>query len=187
MVLAPTGSATADRTKWSGTPLGPLVMFAAAFAGLLLVIFSGHTLFSNYNARRWPTTTGTVVTSCIVMVEVGNSRSTQMVPRAEVKFQYAVAGETYESDHLSYTGTGIGATRNAYPPGWQKDYPAGKTVRVAYNPAQPANAVVDLSHDPYLPFIGGVILLLIYGCYLFRFHRDRANRAIEPVDSRSDR
>jgi hypothetical protein len=149
---------------------GSLLSVAAFFAGLAgcaLLVFSGYTIYRNRMARQWPVTDGRVVESRVVLRRVGDpSKGNAKEPRAAVRFAYAVGGRQYESSNVSYAH-GIGATSPTFDPGYAVAFPEGATVRVAYDPAEPSEAVIDASHDPYGTLSLGAVLVTGFVGYQF--------------------
>ncbi len=165
-------------TARAKTPLPNVIAFFAAAAGLAAVGFIGYSIVRSSAAQHWPTTTGTVIGSRVVMVDIGTltgTKGSNWVPRAEVRFGYEVNGKSYESRNLKYRAGQIGATNPDYAPEVATEYPVGAIISVSYDPADPDNAVSDpfpIDHA-YSKLIGGVLLLVGAACYLAT-HRDQA-------------
>ncbi|HEY3797789.1 MAG TPA: DUF3592 domain-containing protein [Caulobacteraceae bacterium] len=90
-------------------------------------------------AQQWPTTAGTVISSQIAAIPMGNN--TMMTPA--VVYSYSVGGQQLEG-----SGYRVGA-----PPLFNKPakaqaladrFRAGQQVTVHYDPAQPTTAALDL-------------------------------------------
>jgi hypothetical protein len=153
---------------------GSLLSVAAFFAGLAgcaLLVFSGYTIYRNRVARQWPVTDGRVVESRVVLRRVGDpSKGNAKEPRAAVRFAYAVGGRQYVSSNVSYAH-GMGATSPVFDPSYAVAFPEGAAVRVAYDPADPAEAVIDVSHDPYGTLAVGAVLAVGFVGYQFWLRR----------------
>ena len=137
------------------------------------MVFVGSSLIANAKARRWPATTGTVIESRVLMVDISpTKKGSQWVPQAEVKFRYEVDKKFYESMNLKYGMNQIGGTHRRYAPEVAARYPVGAPLPVSYDPANPADAVSDLSPGSYawLRVIAG-LLLLSGGVYYLSSHR----------------
>jgi hypothetical protein len=90
-------------------------------------------------AQAWSDTTGTVVSSTIKVRRTGRSRSEVPV----VVYQYVVNGHTYHGETLR-AGDRFFSVRLA---GQAREsmarYPAGASVKVYYNPADPAESALE--------------------------------------------
>jgi Protein of unknown function (DUF3592) len=154
----------------------PVVFFVCGFAGCGLIVLAAHAMVSNAVAGNWPTTDGTVISSRVVIADIGGGGSrgghgsgSRDVNAAEVRFRYDLNGHHYESEHLSYAS-------NPYPPELAAKYPTGAVVRVYYNPADPSEAVVDMSSSGVHTLLLGIAMLAAYACYLW-FARKRRRSA----------
>ncbi len=156
--------ATVRMTRYCGT-LQSTGIFFAGLIGVALLIFSGHTIYRNWIARQWPLTEGCITSARTFLQDASTGKpGNAKVARAEVRFSYAVDGKQYQSSNVSYH-RGIGGTNQVYDPSYAVTYPAGSLVKVAYNPLQPSESVIDTSQDPYIRFSAGVILLLMFFGY----------------------
>lgn len=155
---------TARAKRFTGS-LSSTAIFLAGSVGAALLLFAGHTTYRNHVARQWPTTEGRVVSSRTMLIDASLGRpGDHKEPRAEVLYRYAVAGRQYESANVSYE-RGIGPKHELYDPSYAVRYPAGTVVRVAYNPADPAEAVIDRTRDPIATVCVGLALLVGFGGY----------------------
>ena len=103
-----------------------------------------------FAARRWPTTTGRVLSAEVREAAAVMERRRGGVVRqsaaqryvAQVSYEYGVKGVFYRGERVQ-----LGQARAfAQPEEAQKvaaRYPAGSRVTVAYNPANPADAVLE--------------------------------------------
>ena len=107
--------------------------------GLLLVVIS--LLFGSKQraSQDWPSVTGAVVNSY-----VEEYRDADQSPSyyARVVYQYAVDGELYASQQVSFGIVKSYAGQNGASKALQA-YPVGKEVTVYYDPADPAEAVLE--------------------------------------------
>jgi len=107
-------------------------------------------------ARNWHSTPGTVIKS-----RVRTRKRTDIEGRSRfeneplVTYEYEVDGRTYRGARISFAERISGGEIDA----WLKRYPAGKAVQVYYNPADPAQAVLERSLPPVV--VKGVLLLLL--------------------------
>jgi hypothetical protein len=89
-------------------------------------------------SQTWPTTTGKVLKS---RAEVRGGRRARVYPY--IVYEYAVNGQSYESDHVRANDKlwrGY-SSRDAYDT--VDRYPAGATVTVYYNPADPQQSALE--------------------------------------------
>jgi hypothetical protein len=138
----------------------------AFFAILGLVVIGGGWLFhlriqaKGRKAQAWPTTKGTVVSSDVAIVPMGDNK----MQTPAVLYRYEVAGATVES-----TGFRVGAPPLFSKAGKAKaladKYPAGSQVTVHYDPAAPETAALDLKigegYGPLMLYsLGGTFFVL---------------------------
>lgn len=113
----------------------PFTLMLLAFAGTTLVLGVAR-IAGGLWCRRWPTTQGTVLESCLV-----GSRDAY-VSRPVVRFRYEVGGAVHEGANVWG-----GSRRPAVLPTWDARAEAarfrpGDAVRVWYHPAHPERAVL---------------------------------------------
>lgn len=120
----------------------------AIFLGLstLLIVWIQWSAEREANrAKRWPTTTGRIVSSRVESYEqrVGEAQSGTPATfyRAVVEYGYTVKDREYHSTQLSFgpkesTGKGPAEVKAAR-------YPEGSEVVVHYEPVNPGNSVLD--------------------------------------------
>jgi hypothetical protein len=134
------------------------VLLVFGFAGILLAFLNGLTVFQSNRARTWPTTPGLVLTERTWkdtgwhptnMGHTARDLSTQ----SAMTYAYAVNNQRLVGRAISYDFSRRAPFAEAHP--------AGSTVSVHYNPANPTDAVVDPGCDRatlvYLFF--GVVLM----------------------------
>ncbi len=142
-----------------------ILIGAAVFIGMLAfaVIYK---LVEVSAARRWPATTGKILSSGIAARRKPSSpHGNDVANYPEVIYEYRVGGRRYRGERLS-----IGETAGNF--GVEETlarYPAGATVTVYYNPANPAEAVLERDLPPqfargityaFMIFLGGAAILL---------------------------
>jgi hypothetical protein len=143
----------------------PALMSLSQVIGLVFVLFMGIVLIPlivflraalKANAtRRWPSTEGRVVASASraeSMLEPGGTHNTVYEPR--IAYEYNVGGQSYRSQQLSY-GAVAGKSDSGWARGMAARYPEGTSVQVFYNPAKPAEAVLERAGA------GGNLLLVL--------------------------
>jgi hypothetical protein len=90
--------------------------------------------------ETWPTVPGKVMDSRVAShTSFRNGRQSTQIA-AVVKYEYQVMGQAYESDTLGFGNTGSGR-KNATAK--VAEYPAGSSVTVHYDPADPSKAVLE--------------------------------------------
>lgn len=159
-------------SQYQGTLLSVGVLFAGLI-GIVLMVVAGHTIYRNRIARQWPLADGRIVSSRTFLQATGDPKGNAKASRAEIFFVYEVNGQQYVSSNVSYD-RGIGATHPVYRATYALTYPAGTRVKVAYNPAQPSESVIETSHDPYLMFVIGAGLLVLFVGYQVWLRRNSA-------------
>ena len=161
--------------RWPGQ-LRPAFMLAAALVGAACLFFGCVNTANIIRARHWPVTEG-VIRSHVVrdeVVPVADGYVSE--PQAAVRFEYAVGGRQLQSDRLRFTGQ-AGGWRHTFSPAFAAAYPVGTSVQVAYNPADPSDAVllpVGLPWGSATVALGGLVLLAAYARYVLRLNRAAA-------------
>jgi Protein of unknown function (DUF3592) len=133
-------------------------VFAAVsfLAGAALVCFSLWLRLRSHQCSQWPSVKGEVTES---YVDDAHLDMTKPV----LRYRYQVAGQAYVGFRASFSGYGVSrvAMRAVVKP-----YPKGSTVRVFYNPKNPASAVLDSTAQSdwlyWLMFGVGFLLLATY-------------------------
>lgn len=94
-------------------------------------------------SRTWPHTPGVILTSKKCVEKDGEGKAT----RCLILYFYEVGGVPYRSGRVfcgDALGLGFGRTIRRYTAA----YPAGKAVKVYYNPAAPATALLEPGPHP---------------------------------------
>lgn len=105
--------------------------------GLAIIASAMGEVRKSQHSAKWPTTAGTITRSEIKVES--DSDSTSYLP--DIEFEYTVG----ESSHRS---TSVRVGKIALPERWEvtpfnKRYPVGKAVIVAYDPMEPSSAVLE--------------------------------------------
>lgn len=137
-----------------------LVSVAIGGAGYLVAWVWGWPALSGARASgSWPATTGHVERSEVVLFGPSGERRE---PELELLYTYHVDGETYLGDdvHVPLPGW-LAWGENPREVGGR--YPAGLDVRVHYDPADPARAVLEpgAPQTLYLAVAAGMALVLV--------------------------
>jgi hypothetical protein len=115
----------------------PLVVIGALV--VVLVRRGKQSSAARQEAQTWPSTTGTVLMSTIQVRRTGRSRSEIPV----VVYQYQANGQMYQGNTIR-AGDQFGTIRvMGQAQATVARYPAGSTVTVYYNPANPAQAALE--------------------------------------------
>ena len=110
-------------------------------------------------SRRWPQTTGTVLTSCVESRKKtpgDNDSDTAVINSPNVVYEYQVNDQSFRGSRID-----LGQRTSEYELESILDrYPVGAEVVVYYNPADPQDAVLERDAPAGTFWIGG-------GCVLF--------------------
>ena len=120
------------------------VLCAVVFLSGFSIVIAG--IKQGYESQSWPTVEGRVLSSEIEVSKsttrdraTGRDRLTTSY-HGRVCYEYVVSGQTFASDCISYKTRG-GSPEQAYMV--IAAYPVGSTVTVHYNPAKPAESVLE--------------------------------------------
>lgn len=142
-----------------------ILIGAAMFTGVLAFAVV-YKLVEVSAARRWPVTTGKILSSGIAARrKPSQPHGDRVANYPQVVYEYRVGGRRYRGERLSI-GEAVG---NFGVEETLARYPAGAAVQVYYNPANPAEAVLERELPPqfakgityaFLIFLGGAAILL---------------------------
>jgi hypothetical protein len=127
-------------------PQGALVqgvLFCTA-AGLLMTLFLVSDRRTAMTAARWPTTTGTILSSIAESHRTlvpGGRGQTAILWSPVVEYNYRVQGRDYHGSRLAFGGDVSGPRHVAEA--IVARYPAGREVSVHFDPANPSFAVLE--------------------------------------------
>lgn len=131
--------------------LGAVMFFALAVPGVLMVLFSIRVMRERRRVLGWKQTEGRVLSTAIQEEKRSTGRMgflwdirrvTVFVPL--VTYIYPVGNRDYQSTRLKMDWQGNWAVRSrAQAEAVLNAYPAGKAVTVFYDPANPAQAVLE--------------------------------------------
>src|SRR5438105_2442035 len=133
------------------------LLMGFAFSGVIMLAL-GAKLAEVYQARHWLATTGTI-TKSKVRAHKGAADDEGHEYRSEplVAYEYQVAGRPYRGTRVSFAERSGGA--DLMPT--LARYPIGKSVQVYYNPAKPAQSVLERDLPP-LALAGVAALLAVF-------------------------
>lgn len=138
---------------------GGLVMrlFGAMCVAIVLVIVVSK-LWEAHRAAAWPQAAGRIVKSTVeARRHQFAGEATTVTNEPMVEYEYAVAGTTYRGTRISIGEDSGGANTDTT----LARYPLAATVMVHYNPADPADCVLERDIPP--GFSRGCSLLLVIG------------------------
>jgi hypothetical protein len=150
----------------------PVIALFLGLGGLWIGACCLYGIVCSNRASHCSTTDAKVVVSHLVAVHFSAQHPTSTTIQAEIRYQYHVGDNTFESDVVNYFNGQIGGTRHFYGVNMVNRYPVGQIVRVSYNSANPSDAVID----PRTPrgtmpqFVVGTVLFLGWVLYLIRIN-----------------
>ena len=113
--------------------MGFLFTLAAALAGTGLIAVALWLRARAAQSRQWPSVEGTVLES-----RVDDAHLEFMKP--VLRYRYAVEGRSHVGFRVAFSGYGVSRRAMA---DLVRPYAVGQAVRVFYDPARPASAVLD--------------------------------------------
>ncbi len=150
-------------------------LFGLACLGFFLLAFGGVGAFLIYrswqqnrqadDSKYWPAAGGTITEA-----KVGESWSEdsdghrQRSYHADVKYTYTVAGRVYSGDQIAF-GFKQADRSPDKAQAWASANPPGKSVPVFYNPANPAESVLERRAGGLgITFVMGIVFLGVAVC-----------------------
>ena len=123
------------------------MLFGIAFLalGITIVIAEFRRLQRARGSALWPRVGGRILSTS---VHPGSIRRGDQAPN--IRYEYEVRGQHYESAQLDLTGR-FGGTPGRVAQALVR-YAPGQKVRVHYDPEDPSQAVLETSVDPSLYF-----------------------------------
>ena len=113
--------------------MGSMFSFVAALAGIGLIGLALWLRARAAQSRRWPSVEGTVLES-----RVDDAHLEFMKP--VLRYRYVVDGRSHVGFRVAFSGYGVSRRAMA---DLIRPYAVGQAVRVFYDPAHPASAVLD--------------------------------------------
>jgi hypothetical protein len=145
-------------------------MFGTPFAliGGVMVWIAINSFARDRAVKSWPSTDGIIISSTIegtwtqVQDQWGHMQAYENC-EPKVRYTYTVNANTTDSNTLE--GSKLSrvrtSTSRAEAQKWIDRYPAGKAVKVYYDPKDPASCVLEMKTS-----VGGVILAAMGGVFL---------------------
>lgn len=129
--------------------------------GVGLLLFGNSQRKQGNASQSWPTTTGTILSTTLSQQSRRNSQGYHDVTYAPtVEYTYEVNGNSYRSDKINAGWTvsyDLGNAQNKI-----NQYQPGARITVYYNPANPADAVLETkSAASNIFMIAGSIVLVL--------------------------
>ncbi len=135
------------------------VVFLVAGLGFIYFAFRQRSK-AKQAGETWLTTPGKVTDSRVAShTSFRNGRQTTQI-NAQVKYEYQVMGQTYESDKLGFGNAGSGR-KNANAK--VAEYPVGSAVTVHYDPADPSKAVLETKAYGFVTSLLVAAFLIVVG------------------------
>lgn len=127
--------------------------------GGLVAFLLGKPILDNAKASTtWPTVPGVIEHSEVVSKRDSDGDSSYS---AEVVYQYVVNDEQYTDDTVGFGADNMSHSSRGPAHAIINQYPVGQEVEVAYEPDNPANAVLEpgVTWKSYVPYGIGLMLL----------------------------
>lgn len=133
----------------------PLLVVLAMVVGIVLVI---RRIMKSVEAKHWPTVPGRIVYSNVErQVSSGSGSSNRSVTwKASITYDYEVDGIPHTSDKVY--GMAVSSSNRSRALGLVHKYAVGTEVEVYYNPAKPADAMLE----PGVPSSAVFLLVLLF-------------------------
>ncbi len=143
--------------------------------GAVIILFIQQLVAAPEQTLCWPKTEGVILEQYVpsVLYKPYRERFAER-DMARVRYQYRVAGQTYQSDRVLFSG---GKDDASYGSKVAQAFPVGARVPVYYNPAAPGEAVLDhetprtvIKWAGYLAgvnfILAGIAAWFLFGLYL---------------------
>jgi len=144
---------------------GGIFILAFAGAGVFLLVKSFKDRKKAEARQGWPATQGQIIASRIsesTSTDSDSDRSTSYSPAVE--YTYNVAGQEYKGNKITF-GFTQGYGRYAKAQAALARYPLGAQVTVYYDPANPADAVLERkAGGSTVSLVLGIIFILVSLC-----------------------
>jgi hypothetical protein len=107
--------------------------------GFMLYRRNQQSMAYRQSTQTWLNTTGTILMSSVQSSHSGNSHSTYPV----VVYSYAVNGQSYQSQRIRAGDQFLTVRMAGQAQATVARYPIGKSVTIYYDPANPAESVLE--------------------------------------------
>lgn len=155
---APATPADADAPGGGGWSIALIALAAILVGGAYYMFRSG---LGRHSVHSWPTAIATIVYSQVASETKGEEGGKEIIRYVPVvAYEYHVDGTPYRAARLRFADVSKPQLDEAKA--ITDRYPVGAGIEVHYNPARPAEAVIELEGDRSdLYLIGGVALAVI--------------------------
>jgi len=143
------------------------VAATSALVGLFVAGAGLEVVYRGYRSNDWPAAPGVIGQTWVVSTKGSHATHTP-----KVRYSYRVNSREYESSRIKFGG--CLTEDRAEATSWVEAHEAGASVRVAYDPDDPSEAVLERGVPGsawLLPSIGA--LFVVHGAYLL-VEKDRA-------------
>ncbi|RMG15009.1 MAG: DUF3592 domain-containing protein [Deltaproteobacteria bacterium] len=164
MVDATRRAKSTERARRSGC-IGRLVLVAVGLVGLVLMVRQGAELYRGLAARAWPQAEGVVLESGVRRHgSAGTRGGTTYEPW--VRYRYTAGGRSWTGTRIWRVGQG---STLAWARGVAAEYPAGRRVRVYYDPEDPSASLLrpGLGGGALVGFFTGLVFFLLAAGFLW--------------------
>lgn len=142
--------------------------------GLFVLVFVGVGIYLILRSKRdkekarqslnWPATSGKVLAARMIeSTSTDSDGDSSTTYRAHVQYEYEVMGASYTNDKVN-VGMVVSTSSTKKAQETLARYPVGSTVKVYYDPNNPADSVLEQKASSNLTLILGIIFLGIGLC-----------------------
>lgn len=144
-----------------------ILLFALGLACVLLAVYYRR---KRLKALSWPSVPGKVINSSVLIRTQEDSGDAITTYLPQIQYEYQINGNSYVSNVWRF-GVGFATSFRE----WEarsavERYPTGSAIAVFFNPANPAEAVLEPGKTPYVAagIVGAVFILLGLGILWLR-------------------
>lgn len=132
--------------------------------GLFLLLRSKRDKEKAAQSLKWPSVVGKVVEARMLeSTSTDSDGDSSTTYRAHVKYEYEIAGAWYTNDKIG-VGMVVSTSGTKKAQETLARYPVGSTVKVYYDPNNPADSVLEQKASSNLTLILGIIFLAVGLC-----------------------
>lgn len=134
-------------------------LFSLVFVGIGagIISFGRNTAAKAKQSSSWPTTEGEIAHSAVLFQTDTSNTGSASTYKADIVYRYKVHGRSYSSSKIAFLDLATSSTNRAQ--NLVDRYPDNSTVQVYYNPANPAESVLepgDASGITFLYLVGSL-------------------------------
>jgi len=144
-----------------------IVPFLLISLGLFILGGVLHSVYKSHFAKNWPAVSGVIVSSKAEVSSRATTTGSVGVSSVGILYSYSIKRRKYIGSNIGFSFLGQATTKDKVQA--QLDmYPAGKPVRVFYNPNDYTESVLlKRSINKFLPSVFGLIAFL-FGYFLLK-------------------